>query len=373
MEKRMKSTKKPDKHIRKPCITTLGLVALDYVVDATNKRLHVQAGGTCGNVAAILSALGWHAVPIARLKNDLIGAQIRSDLQRFGADTKWLSCRPDAESPVIVERLLRDSSGIPFHVFSFSCPACGGRLPRFQPVTISSLRTILADATKADVVFIDRFSPAAVTLAEAARAAGSLVYFEPSTAISSRELERMLQFANVLKYSHERIDDPGTFLPEDVFLEIQTLGRGGLRYRRRSRATRRMRDWMHVNSRPVENLIDSTGAGDWFSAALIHIFAKHGFGAAREMSNVDLMEALSKAQALAAWSCGFVGARGAMYQVPLENIERVLAAAKSHIHAQYGPVYMADGAMATICEICAASRQNDGGLDRDDHPKQPTA
>jgi sugar/nucleoside kinase (ribokinase family) len=369
----MKSIKQPDKRPRKPCITALGLVAFDYVVDSTNKRLHVQAGGTCGNVAAILSALGWHAVPIARLKEDLIGVQIRSDLERFGADTKWLSCRPDAESPVIVERLLRDPHGIPFHVFSFSCPGCGGRLPRFQPVTITALRSIISDAARADVVFIDRFSPAAVTLAEAARGAGSLVYFEPSTAISSRELERMLQFTNILKYSHERIDDTGTVLPEDVFLEIQTLGRGGLRYRRRSRATRRMKEWVHVNSRPVENLVDSTGAGDWFSAALIHILAKHGFGAARDISDVDLLEALSKAQALGAWSCGFVGARGAMYQVPLENIERVLAAAKSHIPTQYGPVYMADGSMATICEICASSRQDEEWLGRDDHPKQPTA
>jgi hypothetical protein len=62
-----------------------------------------------------------------------------------------------------------------------------------------------------------------------------------------------------------------------------------------------------------------------------------------------------------------------MYQVPLENIERVLAAAKSHIPTQYGPVYMADGSMATICEICASSRQDEEWLGRDDHPKQPTA
>ncbi len=339
-----------------PTVSGLGLVAFDYVTDSRGTRLHSQAGGTCGNVLAILAAFGWHASPIARLDMDTAGRWVRADLNRFGVDTRWIDLPPVAETPVVIERLLRDSAGVPFHCFSFCCPGCGGWLPRFRPVPVSALREVMHDAARADVVFIDRISPAAFALAEDAFVAEALVFFEPSGSTSERELKRILPFVNVLKYSHERLDKTLDTLPESVFLELQTLGRGGLRFRLRSKQTGRMRPWMHMDSYPVESLVDSAGAGDWFSAGLIHLLCK-GPQSARTISEPDIVQAISKAQRLAAWSCNFVGARGAMYGAPLDSIKQVLYRAKIKVPTTaHLPSSVCDTTL--LCSTCRVDQQS---------------
>jgi fructokinase len=260
-------------------------------------------------------------------------------------------------TPVIIEKLLRDSTGVPFHCFSFYCPGCGRRLSRFQPVPIWALRDITKEVVRAKVVFIDRVSPSAFVLAKNARDAGALVFFEPSTSTSDRELRRILPFTHIFKYSHERMHETLDVLPESVLLEVQTLGRGGLRFRMRSGQTRRLKRWAHINSYPVENMVDSSGAGDWFSAALIHLLFRGGERAARAMGEAGVMQALSKAQKLAAWSCNFIGARGAMYYAPLVNIEKVLASAEIQLPRSGDPVAdLCDSNL--LCETCASDKED---------------
>jgi len=51
----------------KPTAWGIGLIALDLILDGGDPKPRLSAGGTCGNVMAILSRLGWNAVPVARL------------------------------------------------------------------------------------------------------------------------------------------------------------------------------------------------------------------------------------------------------------------------------------------------------------------
>lgn len=342
---------------KRPSICGLGLVAFDHVTDSTGKRLHSQAGGTCGNVLTILGSLGWHSSPIARLRQDPVGRLVRSDLQRFGVDTSWIGLKPEVPTPVIIQKLLRDSAGIPFHCFSFYCPGCGGRLPRFQPIPINALREIVEHAKTFDVVFIDRISPSAFILAEEAFNSGALVFFEPSTSVTKRELERILQFTHVLKYSHERMHEVISDDQDTLCLELQTLGRGGLRFRHRSRKTGMLEAWNHMNSYPLESLADSSGAGDWLSAGLIHLLSGDGRAQAKLLRLDDVTETLARAQRLAAWSCQFIGARGAMYYAPLDEIRRVLFDMKATMPVMRdSPSNTVDNALT--CDICALTKQS---------------
>ena len=80
----------PNPAADRPKIIGVGLVSLDFVVGTTVRS---WAGGTCGNVLAILAHLGWDAWPVARLDNDAAGAltevalrgrhALQSDTERF--------------------------------------------------------------------------------------------------------------------------------------------------------------------------------------------------------------------------------------------------------------------------------------------------
>ena len=123
----------------KPTAWGIGLIALDLILDGGDPKPRLSAGGTCGNVMAILSRLGWNAVPVARLASGGVSNLVMGDLQRWNVDTSRLQLRPTARVPIIVQRIRKDANGIPFHSFSFSCPNCGKRLPSFQAVRTDSI------------------------------------------------------------------------------------------------------------------------------------------------------------------------------------------------------------------------------------------
>ena len=76
-----------------PKVFGAGLIALDVVIGATPEApVRSYAGGTCGNVLAILAFLGWEAYPIARLNADVASERVRSDLSRWGVHLNHATC-----------------------------------------------------------------------------------------------------------------------------------------------------------------------------------------------------------------------------------------------------------------------------------------
>src|SRR4051794_36087227 len=86
----------------RPVIAGTGLIALDVVIpDGTHSLLRLWAGGTCGNVLAALSFMGWDAYPIARLRDDAASSQITQDFSRWGVKLDFLGLDPAGSTPVI--------------------------------------------------------------------------------------------------------------------------------------------------------------------------------------------------------------------------------------------------------------------------------
>lgn len=107
-----------------PCCVGVGFVAAD-IVEGSGEGF-VSAGGSCGNVMAILAWLGWNAVPFSRLGRDWAAKTILKDLRNAGVALDYLSVEDAVQTPIVIQRFVEDASGQRTHRFALTCPECGG-------------------------------------------------------------------------------------------------------------------------------------------------------------------------------------------------------------------------------------------------------
>lgn len=342
---------------RRPQVFGTGLISLDVAV-ASDRRMptRVAAGGTCGNVLSILAFLGWASFPIARLNGDAAGDAVRADLHRWSVNLDYSGLVPPASTPMLVEKVSQGDDGHPRHRFSWSCPRCGAWLPSYRPVTLAATEDLGTALNAADVYFLDRLSPAALALAENASSKGALVVFEPSSRIEPRLVQRAMRVAHVLKYSTDRVKSvEGVVGPESaVLVEIQTLGSDGLRYRHRLGA--KWSDWRSLRAIPAPSLVDSCGSGDWCTAGLVDAIGRQGAAGLRSAGASGVREGLRKGQAMAAWNCAFLGARGGMYERTRASFHREVAAIRAGQRPKTGRPARIEGAdPIPACPSCPPS------------------
>ena len=302
--------------VTRPKVFGTGLIALDLVIGPDPETpVRSWAGGTCGNVLSILAYLGWDAYPIARMNDDMASGRVRTDMQRWGVRLDWANCSPTAHTPIIVQEIRRRRDGRSDHRFSWSCPNCGKWLPPFKPITVDAVETVKPALADASVFFLDRLSRGILALAAEASARGALVVFEPSGKSTDKLMAEAIALAHVVKYAGHRLAGIRGAMESGsaALLEVQTLGDQGLRYRHRLR--RGASRWMHLKAIPAPRLADTCGAGDWCTAGLIAKAAIDGQEGLRRAGALGIRAALRYGQALAAWNCGFEGARGGMYAV----------------------------------------------------------
>jgi len=298
----------------RPTVVGTGLISLDVIVDEAANTANAHAGGTCGNVLTILGYLGWRSIPLARLTKDTACSLVQSDLNRWGIETDYLSLGPSTPTPVIVE-LLNNRR----HRFLLACPSCGAYLPSHRPITLDMARALETELHAPTVFFFDRVSPAAIYLAEQAQKSGTLVVFEPASIGDLGLLRRALAVTDILKVSADRNLHAAFDAAPESPMVIETCGESGLRYRTGGRR------WRNLGAFPtIGAVLDTAGAGDWCTAGIL--FRLESMGVRREdLSNhAALYDAISFGQALGAWTCGFVGPRGGMYEKTLPEFWRAI-------------------------------------------------
>ena len=296
-----------------------GLIALDMVIGPDPETpIRGWAGGTCGNVLSILAWLGWDAYPIARMNGDAASERVRADMERWGVHLDWTTCAPTTDTPIIVQEIRRGQDGRPEHRFSWSCPNCGKWLPPFKAVTVKVVENIRPALADVSVFFLDRLSRATLTLAAEASARGAVVVFEPSGRAADKLMGEAIALAHIVKYADDRLAGiPGVMEGGSaVLVEVRTLGERGLRYRHR--LGHGISNWMYLQAVPAPRLADTCGSGDWCTAGLIAKAAAGGQKGLRRVGARGVRAALRYGQTLAAWNCGFEGARGGMYSVSRE-------------------------------------------------------
>lgn len=313
----------------RPLAVGTGLVALDIVMSEGRPGApSYWAGGTCGNVLTVLSYLGWRAAPVARLRDgEAATTLLLADLRQWGVSTEFISLGDDGSTPVIVQWIRQTPGGAPRHTFSWRCPNCGARLPGYKPVLATDMEDLEGKLNSPRVFFFDRLSRGALRLARRCAELGAAVVFEPTSVGNPALFREAWALADVVKYSHEQLYD----LPAEVEdrmeprLQIETLGREGLRYRLRISKSRTL-GWQCLDAFPAAPLRDTAGAGDWCTAGLVDKLYRGGARALEAADDSIVRDALRYGQALAAWTCGFEGPRGGMYTVQKAQFERDIAA-----------------------------------------------
>ena len=281
------------------------------------------AGGTCGNVLCILSWLGWDTYPLARLSGDAASERVLNDMKRWGVHVDWASCVPTAHTPMVVHEIILDKSSQARHRFLWSCPHCGKRLPRFKPITTGAVEHIRAGISNPSVFFFDRASRAILDLAMEASGRGAVVVFEPSSKAEGSLIAEAISLAHIVKYADGRAEGlcesyEGSAVP---LVEVHTLGDRGLKYRHRLGPNGAVSDWIYQTAFPVPRVADSCGAGDWCTAGLISRTSVDGLEGLYRGGAEGIDDAMCYGQALAAWNCGFEGARGGMYAVDRKSFD----------------------------------------------------
>lgn len=286
-----------------PRIFSVGLIALDVLRVADQpERASFRAGGTAGNVAAILSSLGWPARAAGPADESMASSLMIDDLQRCGVEYHALD---GACVPVIVEELDMDAQ----HRFLFDCPVCGHELPRYRRNRFAA-GIGWQTGNPVDVFFADRLSDEILALANAAGSQGAFIVYEPSDPADEPWAEKMFALIDMVKYS----DDRASALPwlkAGDYLEVRTSGAEGLQWRWPGRT---VDGWRSMEAIHASRVVDTCGAGDWLTAGILVGLLEH-LECPRGQASVSVLEeVLRSAQHLAAWSTGYAGARGALYE-----------------------------------------------------------
>jgi fructokinase len=341
-----------------PLAAGTGLVALDVVLSQDRpEKPRYWAGGTCGNVLVALRYLGWQSAPIARLREGAAASGLLEDLKRWGVATSFVSLSEDGSTPVIVERIRRAPGGEVFHTFSWRCPSCGARFPGYKPVLAAEAEELVGQLGSPRVFFFDRLSRGAIILAQAVAERGAAVVFEPSSVGTPSLFREAWELADVVKYSHERLSELPADLDglKDPKVQIETLGKDGLRYRTRLPGSK-TGAWRWLESVPAARVRDTAGAGDWCTAGIVHRLFPAGASALEAATDAHVLDAVRYGQALGAWTCGFEGARGGMYEVEKDRFDEQVAALLGTRLIPESDAFRrqaaAENAVACLCPSC---------------------
>jgi sugar/nucleoside kinase (ribokinase family) len=259
-----------------PTIIGSGLAFLDIILsNEFNKPLY-EAGGTCGNVLADLSYLKWKSIPVARIGNDIAGRILINDLLKNGVDVKHILVEEQGKTPRIIERLSSNEISAK-HVYLVRCPVCQTYLPRFRIPNLKYVRDILEDNKIPQVFFFDLMTPSTLEIAYNYRQAGSLVYFEPNNLQYVVDIKKGFRLSHIVKFSG-REDIENTIEADDnirkillmgPLLVIKTLGEYGVIY-----GLRDINKQHYMKSIKLNNVVDSCGAGDWFTIGFLYYLMK---------------------------------------------------------------------------------------------------
>lgn len=274
-----------------------------------------EVGGTCGNVMSILAWLGWDAKPLACLDDSPEGMKITEGLKRYGCDCRHVTNTPNGGTTLLRCTHKKDQDGK--HVMSVRAGSPGGsRFPkrRFLRARDEAPAFLEALDEAPAVFFFDDPAAGNRLIAKGLKERGALIYFEPSKIATNADLEAV-SISDIIKFSDENIHDVSFADAYNDKLFIQTMGADGVRFKLQDQP------WMTLNGIHAKSVVDTEGAGDWFTAALINELAETRIMSLEPHYLHRLVDVIRNAMGIAVRSIGHMGSLGLIHYASSLQIE----------------------------------------------------
>lgn len=289
-----------------------GLAALDLYKHQNGCFQNV--GGTAVNVLSVLASFGHSSHLVGTLGNDTVGREILKQLRYFGVSTDHIQIRNRFASPFLIcERSERHSGFGSNHKHRWWCWECERRYPKFEEPADETFASLTSVTKFTDFFFVDRVSAAALKYAKEAKKLGARVFLEPAFTKKTDLLDEFIAIADVVKLSRESpAASQISNVPPYVAL-IETMGADGI-------ALSCLDFEQRFPAISGIDPIDTSGAGDWCTAGIIHQLIQLGLNNQDPLSKTVLSEAITLGARLGAFACTFLGTTSVL---PISLIEGI--------------------------------------------------
>ena len=280
-----------------------------FVVGKANKFTETivteSVGNTCGNVAAILPYLGVQSFPVAHFDISEQGVLIKEDLQRYGADVRFVENSANGGTTLLRCTHKRDKM-TGEHVASFRATSPGSRFPRRRFLRVRDEAPAFMEKLDfvPDVFFFDAGEAGLRYLAGELRNKGTLVYFEPESDADKAKFLKAVEVSDIIKFSHEKVGDLDFVAQNSDKLFIRTMGAEGLEFNLCGQG------WVKVAPVPNDNAVDWEGAGDWTTSQFIACICENDMLSVAQMTVESVRSCLEVACSTASRSVSYMGSKG---------------------------------------------------------------
>lgn len=289
-----------------------------FVVGQSNKFTETivteTVGNTCGNVACILAALGVQTFPIANLDLSEQGLKIKTDLQRYGADVRFVENSASGGTTLLRCTHKRDKT-TGEHTVTFRATSPGSRFPKRRFIRVRDEAPAFVENLDfvPDIFFFDAAEAGLRYIACELRLRGTLVYFEPEGDADKKKFLKAVEVSDIIKFSHEKVEDLSFVEQYKDKLFIRTMGAEGLEFNLCGLG------WVKVASVANKNVVDWEGAGDWTTSQFIACLCARDILSIVQMTTNSVQECLEIACKTASRSVSYMGSKG-MIDTETKNI-----------------------------------------------------
>lgn len=311
-------------------IFCFGEILVDFIPIEGNASLfenpgfYHAPGGAPANVAAGLARLGASAAFLSQVGRDLFGDYLKKSLERVGVDLTWL--RQTDLAPTALAFVSLDAQGD--RRFSFYRDPCADALYRAEYLPLDALSQAHCFHFGSVSLIAETSRQATFRALQTARAHDVLISYDPNYRPtlwpSPEQARRMLlagfRSADLVKIAEEEVSFLFPDLGSEPDLEaacvrMHDLGPRWIWLTRGAAGVRvSTPDFAFEQSGFAVDVVDSTGAGDGFMAAVLAEFLRRG--QPEQLSETELREISRFANAAGALVCT---RKGAIHALPDRN------------------------------------------------------
>ena len=171
-----------------------------------DKLVSCEVGNTCGNVMCMLPYLGVETYPIGHFDESEQGLKIKTDLERYGANTRFVKNSKEGGTTLMTCVHKLDANGQ--HIMSHRATSPNSRFPKRKQLRKDEVAGFMEQLDfRPDAYFFDVSDAGPRELAAALKERGVLVYYEPEGNNEMNKFLRCVAVSDIIKFSGARIED----------------------------------------------------------------------------------------------------------------------------------------------------------------------